>query len=111
VQTTFIFNYLSIPNFILGGFGGFEKPVGQFRPNVQYLALTSPISSVPPTNPLSKTDNINILPATPPRSVHNLNYQIGFVPPIPSLTVPSAHARITFTIVSRQPSKKKAKQQ
>jgi hypothetical protein len=35
VQTTFIFNDLSILNFILGGFGGFEKPVGQFRPNVQ----------------------------------------------------------------------------
>jgi hypothetical protein len=34
VQTTFIFNYLSIPNFILGEFEGFEKPVGQFRPNV-----------------------------------------------------------------------------
>jgi hypothetical protein len=36
VQTTFIFNDLSIPNFILGEFGGLEKPVGQFRPNVQY---------------------------------------------------------------------------
>jgi hypothetical protein len=39
VQTTFIFNDLSIPNFILGEFGGLEKPVGQFRPNVQYAAL------------------------------------------------------------------------
>jgi hypothetical protein len=38
VQTTFIFNDLSIPNFILGEFGGLEKPVGQFRPNVQYDA-------------------------------------------------------------------------
>jgi hypothetical protein len=36
VQTTFIFIDLSIPNFILGEFEGFEKPVGQFRPNVQY---------------------------------------------------------------------------
>jgi hypothetical protein len=35
VQTTFIFNDLSIPNFILGEFWVFEKPVGQFRPNVQ----------------------------------------------------------------------------
>jgi hypothetical protein len=39
VQTTFIFNDLSIPNFILGEFEGFEKPVGQFRPNVQYDAM------------------------------------------------------------------------
>jgi hypothetical protein len=36
VQTTLIFNDLSIPKFILGVFGVFEKPVGQFRPNVQY---------------------------------------------------------------------------
>jgi hypothetical protein len=41
VQTTFIFNDLSIPNFILGEFEGFEKPVGQFRPNVQYLCCFS----------------------------------------------------------------------
>jgi hypothetical protein len=41
VQTTIIFNDLSTPNFILGEFGGFEKPVGQFRPNVQYQLSTS----------------------------------------------------------------------
>jgi hypothetical protein len=34
MQTTFIFNDLSIPNFILGGFGVFEKPVGQAKRTV-----------------------------------------------------------------------------
>jgi hypothetical protein len=45
VRTTFIFNDLSIPNFILGEFGGLEKLVGQFRPTVQYyfsIAIARP---------------------------------------------------------------------
>jgi hypothetical protein len=65
VQTTFIFNDLSIPNFILGEFGGFEKPVGQFRPNVQYNRFLSPQSNAERRRPGKNEENISNLESPP----------------------------------------------